>query len=98
MSKSLFDPSRSFQPITLGRAVELALVVLGNDPDSSQVDALIQIIAGITDEKGCGERHCVAAELMRFVHALRTDDWVTRATTLQMKSNQEVRHYEQTNS
>lgn len=86
MSKSLFDPSRSFQPITLGRAVELAQLVLGYDPDESQVDALIQIIAGITDEKGCGERHCVAAELMRYVHASRTDDWVTQATRLQMES------------
>jgi hypothetical protein len=85
MKKSLFDPSRSFQAITLGRAVELALVVLGSDPEPQQVDAFIEIIAGITDEQGDGNRHTVAAELMRYIHATRCDAWLTQATSLQTK-------------
>lgn len=83
MKKSVFDPARSFQPISLGRAVELALVVLGSDPEPEQVDAFIEIIAGITDEKGCGDRHLVATELMRYIHANRNDKWIERAVKLQ---------------
>ncbi|MBI3653678.1 MAG: hypothetical protein HY231_21815 [Acidobacteria bacterium] len=81
--KSLFDPTRSFQAIEPGRALELVPVILGYDPSDEQVDALIEIIVGITDERGDGARHTVATRLMRYIHAWRSDAWLCRASELQ---------------
>ncbi len=75
------NQERIFRPVPLGRAVELVETLL-SDPQEEQIDAMLELLAGLTDELDC-ERHPVVASLMRYLSGMRSNAWLDEVQALQ---------------
>jgi hypothetical protein len=76
--------TRSFEAISPGRAVELVELLISGRSDQ-EVDALIELLAGVSDEQGDGARHLSAVTAIRHAHALRDDSWLQVVAEIQAK-------------
>lgn len=82
VSMKKIEQERIFKPIPLGRAIELAEIIL-HDPQEQQIGALLELVAGLTDELGDCQRHSVAASLMQFISGRRSSAWLNEVQRLQ---------------
>ena len=72
-----------FQPVATGRAIELVETILGVDAQEEQINALLELVAGITDETGCTIRHNAAATVMSYISSKRSNAWLEEVEQLQ---------------
>jgi hypothetical protein len=75
-----------FQPVGTGRAIELVEAILGVDAQEEQINALLELVAGITDESGCHIRHNTAATVMSYISSKRSNAWLDEVEQLQAEA------------
>lgn len=68
------ERARSWRAVEMGRALELTGLILA-DATPDQVEAFIELLAGITDEYGDNPRHIVAAQCLSFAFCHHSNDW-----------------------
>jgi hypothetical protein len=78
--------TRGFEAISPGRAVELVELLISGRSDE-EVDALIELLAGVSDEQGDEARHLSAVTAIRHAHALRDDSWLQVVATIQSRNS-----------